>query len=227
MDPANILPLLGRLDDSVDNLDDALEPLVNNSADLATKVPLLDKAKLYLLMAYAIESTLFCSLRLNGDDVKEHPISKELARVRQSFEKIKKIEFPPQKPQQSLNKAAAISFIRADLADNKEVNTKLSEMIAKERAMAALKAKMGAKRKLDVATAEEKSSEDITSKDSDQSEDESGDEAEPQVEQQPKKKVKKAKKDKSERKEKKEKHDKKDKKDKRKRGKKSKKSSES
>ncbi|KAI0450366.1 Sas10/Utp3/C1D family-domain-containing protein [Xylaria acuta] len=210
MDPANILPVLERLDDAVDNLDDTLQPLVKNMADVASKLPLLDKAKLYVLMTYSIESILFSALRLNEVDAKEHPIFKELARVRQYFDKIKNIEFPPPKPQQSLNKEAAIRFIRSDLADNKEINTKLSEMIAKERAKAALKSsKLGEKRKLDATPLEEKSSE-TESKGSDNSGGESEDEVEPEAEPQPKK-PQKEKKDKSERKEKKERRNKKDK----------------
>ncbi|KAI0544519.1 hypothetical protein F4679DRAFT_564649 [Xylaria curta] len=212
MDPADILPVLERLDDAVDSLDDALQPLANNMNDVASKLPLLDKAKLYVLMTYSIESMLFSALRLNEVDAKEHPIFKELARVRQYFDKIKNIEFPPQKPEQSLNKEAAIRFIRSDLADNKEINTKLSEMIAKERAKAALKnSKLGEKRKLDAPTSERKSSEENESKDSDNSGEESEDEAELKVETQPKKKARKENKDKPERKDKAERRDKKDK----------------
>ncbi|KAI1828442.1 Sas10/Utp3/C1D family-domain-containing protein [Xylaria intraflava] len=146
MDPTNIQPSLERLDDAVDNLEDALQPLIANMADVASKLPLLDKAKLYVLMTYSIESMLFSALRLNAVDAKEHPVFKELARVRQYFEKIKNIEFEPpkaerEKPEQSLNKEAAMRFIRSDLADDKVINTKLSEMIAKERAKAALVAR--------------------------------------------------------------------------------------
>ncbi|KAI1437610.1 Sas10/Utp3/C1D family-domain-containing protein [Xylaria sp. CBS 124048] len=144
MDPVDIEPALERLDDAVDNLEEALQPLITNMADVASKLPLLDKAKLYVLMTYSIESMLFSALRLNAVDAKEHPVFKELARVRQYFEKIKNIEFGPQepeKPTQSLNKEAAMRFIRSDLADDKVVNTKLSEMIAKERAKAALVAR--------------------------------------------------------------------------------------
>ncbi|KAK5632285.1 hypothetical protein RRF57_007999 [Xylaria bambusicola] len=202
MDPADILPALERLDDAVDLLEDALQPLINNVTDVASKLPLLDKAKFYVLMTYSIESMLFSALRLNGVDAKEHPVFKELARVRQYFDKIKTIEFPPQKPEQSLNKEAAIRFIRSDLADNKEINTKLSEMIAKERAMAALKiSRTGEKRKLTEATPEEKPSEEANSEESEE-------ESEPEVEPQPKsKKSKKEKKDKSGRKEKKRKNE--------------------
>ncbi len=92
-------------------------------------------------------------------DAKNHPVFKELTRVRQYFEKIKNIEEPPPKrPEQSLNKEAAIRFIRSDLADNKEVNTKLTEMIAKERAKAALKtAQQASKRKADESGSSEDS----------------------------------------------------------------------
>ena len=77
--------------------------------------------------------------------------------MRQYFEKIKNIENPPQKPEQTLNKEAAIRFLRSDLSDNKEVNTKLTEMIAKERAKAALKSAQpqsaSSKRKADESAA--------------------------------------------------------------------------
>ena len=160
----DISPQIDRLDGELDQLEEVLQPLLGSVSDVASKLPLLDKAKLYVLVTYSIESMLFCkasrqsfefraptsehvsnllaspaSLRLNAVDAKKHPVFKELARVRQYFEKIKNIESPPQKPEQSLNKEAAIRFLRSDLADNKEVSTKLTEMIAKERAKAALK----------------------------------------------------------------------------------------
>ncbi|KAI1366701.1 Sas10/Utp3/C1D family-domain-containing protein [Xylaria arbuscula] len=219
MDPADILPALERLDDAVDLLEDALQPLINNVTDVASKLPLLDKAKFYVLMTYSIESMLFSSLRLNGVNAKEHPVFKELARVRQYFDKIKNIEFPPQKPEQSLNKEAAIRFIRADLADNKEINTKLSEMIAKERALAALKTRTGEKRKLTQTTPGENSSN--VAKDA-ESEEESEEELESEVEPEPtQKKPKKEKKDRPERKEKKSKRERGSKSKKEKKGKKS------
>jgi exosome complex protein LRP1 len=62
MDPANILPSLERLDDAVDTLEETLQPLIHNMTDVATKLPLLDKAKFYVLMTYSIESMLFCKI---------------------------------------------------------------------------------------------------------------------------------------------------------------------
>lgn len=161
MDVTDILPQLERLDGEIDNLEEALEPLLGSLPEVASKLPLLDKSKLYVLVAYALESMLFSSLRLNSVNAKEHAVFTELTRVRQYFEKIKNIENPPPKPDQSLNKEAAIRFIKADLADNKEVTTKLSEMIAKEKARAAVKAaQLGNKRKADTDEAGEEEEED-------------------------------------------------------------------
>lgn len=61
MDSAEILSLVEHLEDNIDQLQEQLEPLF--SAALATttkKLPLLDKAKLYVLIVYSIESLLFC-----------------------------------------------------------------------------------------------------------------------------------------------------------------------
>jgi hypothetical protein len=55
------------------------------------------------------------SLRLNSVDAKSHPVFTELTRVRQYFDKIQKIETPPEKRQNSLNTNAAIRFLKADL----------------------------------------------------------------------------------------------------------------
>ena len=61
MDSSGTLSLLEQLDDEIDDLEDSLTPLLHgNVSELASKVPLLDKAKLYVLVTYAIESMLFC-----------------------------------------------------------------------------------------------------------------------------------------------------------------------
>ncbi|KAK7914616.1 hypothetical protein PG985_012319 [Apiospora marii] len=236
MDVTNILPQLERLDGDIDNLEEALQPILKGVSDLSSKLPLLEKAKLYVLATYALESMLFSSLRLNAVDAKNHPVFKELTRVRQYFDKIKNIETPPEKPEATLNKGAAISFIRSGLAENKDkdVNAKLSEMIARERAKAAIKAaaqqkaqaqQAGTKRKVSDQESEASASDSEEEGEEDDDSEEAGEAAavvaapEP-----PKKKSKKEKKEKregkAERKEKKEKSEKKDKKKKSKKDKK-------
>jgi len=60
MDSSGILELIDQLDDDVDDLEESLAPLLKTAlSDTASKLPLLDKAKLYILVTYAIESILF------------------------------------------------------------------------------------------------------------------------------------------------------------------------
>ena len=60
MDVTDIAPQLRQLDTDLSQLEDALKPLLANLAGMSAKLPLLDRAKLHVLVAYAIESLLFC-----------------------------------------------------------------------------------------------------------------------------------------------------------------------
>lgn len=61
METLDLSPLLEQLDDNIDDLEEALSPLLQGPlSHTAGKLPLLDKAQLYVLVTYAIESTLFC-----------------------------------------------------------------------------------------------------------------------------------------------------------------------
>ena len=55
--------LIEQLDDNMDDLEEALAPLLKTTlADSASKLPLLDRVKLYVLSTYAIESLIFCKM---------------------------------------------------------------------------------------------------------------------------------------------------------------------
>ena len=64
MEAANLVSLIDTLDDNIDDLKEALAPFLK--ADSASKLPLLEKAQLHVLVTYAIESLLFCK-RLRFD----------------------------------------------------------------------------------------------------------------------------------------------------------------
>lgn len=67
MDTPSLLPQVEALADNIDDLEDALGPLLQSAlSSHASKLPLLDKAKLYTLVTYAIESILFCMLWLHS-----------------------------------------------------------------------------------------------------------------------------------------------------------------
>ncbi|KAI9645326.1 hypothetical protein NHQ30_006062 [Ciborinia camelliae] len=174
MDPTKILSLLEQLDDDVDDVEDAVAPFIQKSIpEFASKLPLLDKAKLYTLVTYAIESILFSYLRLNGVNAREHPVFTELTRMKQYFEKIKLTENPPVAAERNLklDKGAAGRFIKAGLSGNDKYDLQRAEQMAKERAKSHIRfEELSKKRKVDEETAEPNKAQ---SKTSDESEDSS------------------------------------------------------
>ncbi|KAF2184817.1 hypothetical protein K469DRAFT_666166 [Zopfia rhizophila CBS 207.26] len=137
MDPINLHPQIEDLEANIDELEEALEPLLENPLlDIASKLPLLDKAKLYVLTTYAIESALFSTLQLSGINAKEHAVFQELARLKGYFGKVKTAELGPQEPKTKLNKGAAARFIKHGLAGNDRYDSERAERIAKEKAKA-------------------------------------------------------------------------------------------
>jgi hypothetical protein len=61
METTELLSLLEDLEDNIDDLEESLEPLLAAALSVTTKkLPLLDRAKLYTVLVYSIESLLFC-----------------------------------------------------------------------------------------------------------------------------------------------------------------------
>lgn len=142
MDIEDLQSLVEDLSENIDDLETALSPLLKTALSASTsKLPLLDKAKLYVLATYAIESLLFSALRLNGVDAKTHPVFQELSRVKEYFAKIKIAETGPMKRTAALDKDAAGRFIKAGLAGNDRFDRERADRQAREKA--------GVKRKLE------------------------------------------------------------------------------
>jgi exosome complex protein LRP1 len=65
MNSAELLSLIDDLEGDIDDVEEQLDPLLTESLSTTTKkLPLLDKAKLYVTVVYAIESLLFSMLSL-------------------------------------------------------------------------------------------------------------------------------------------------------------------
>ncbi|PSK34914.1 Exosome complex protein [Elsinoe australis] len=139
-DSSRVETLLGTLSHQIDGVEAALQPLLSKPLSATTsKVPLLDKAKIYVHTAYAVESLVFSYLNLNGVETKSHPVFNELKRTRGYFEKVKSAE--SEGPQSKLDKGAANRFIKHALSGNEEYVRKRAEAQQAQQA--------GAKRKLD------------------------------------------------------------------------------
>ncbi|EMR10705.1 hypothetical protein PNEG_00856 [Pneumocystis murina B123] len=90
----------------------------NNLSELSSKLSMLDKAKLYITLCYAINSLIFMILKLNQVDLKNHAVMKELKRVEEYVLKIKEIEMLFSKRTMALNKQVASRIIAHDLSGN-------------------------------------------------------------------------------------------------------------
>ncbi|EXJ63699.1 hypothetical protein A1O7_00034 [Cladophialophora yegresii CBS 114405] len=139
MDTKATIELVDELQENIEDLEDNLGSLLGGSlVATSRKLPLLDRAKLHVLLVYSIESLLFSYLRLHGVPVKEHPVFKELTRVKQYFEKIKTAEAGPESapPAVTLNKEAAARVIRHGLAGNEKYDLERAEREAREKVLA-------------------------------------------------------------------------------------------
>ncbi|KAJ5520532.1 Sas10/Utp3/C1D [Penicillium fimorum] len=155
MDPTDLLPLLEQLDDNVDDLEEVLQPILASTLlKSSNKLPVMDKAKLHVLITYTLESLIFSYLRLHGVDAKQHPVFRELTRVKQYFDKIKALETEPEERPMTLDKAAAGRFIKHGLAGNDKYDLERAEKQAKERARAQLKATMLARKSIEASKAQ-------------------------------------------------------------------------
>lgn len=62
MNTADLIPQLEQLDGNVDDLEEVLEPLLGQSLPKTSKnLPVMDKAKLHVLITYTLESLIFCT----------------------------------------------------------------------------------------------------------------------------------------------------------------------
>ncbi|PMD46358.1 hypothetical protein L207DRAFT_507275 [Hyaloscypha variabilis F] len=181
MDSTKVLSLLETLDDEIDDLEEALSPLLKAAlSETSSKLPLLDKAKLYVLVTYAIESMLFSYLRLNGVKAREHPVFIELTRVKQYFDKIKTAETPVAERNVTVDKAAAARFIKAGLSGNDKYDLERAEQQAKERAKAHIRFEQSSNETAPKRKAREVNDKGESSESSDSDSESSSSEAEPE-----------------------------------------------
>lgn len=148
MDPQTDLPdLVEDLEVNIDELTTTLTPLLDTPLHTcASSLPLLDKAKLYVLAAYSIESLLFSTLQASGANAKEHALFPELARLKKYFAKVKDIEERAPggawENRARVDTAAAARFIKHGLAGNDKYDAERKERMAREKQRAQEKAKL-------------------------------------------------------------------------------------
>lgn len=130
METTNIIPLIEDLSASIYTLEETLQPLLSSPlSSITSRLPLLDRAKLHVLLTYGIESIIFAYLKLSNVDANAHPVYTELNRVKQYFEKIKEAETAGPSGKR-LDKGAAARFIKAGLAGNERFDAQRKAQVA-------------------------------------------------------------------------------------------------
>lgn len=65
MEAKELFPVLEQLDDDIDDVEEMIQPLLNRSlAETSKNLPVLDKAKFYVMVTYALENVIFCMSNL-------------------------------------------------------------------------------------------------------------------------------------------------------------------
>ncbi|KTW31332.1 uncharacterized protein T551_01404 [Pneumocystis jirovecii RU7] len=105
----------------------------NSLSEMVTKLSILEKAKFYVGLSYAINSlNVLVNLKLNRVDTKEHAVMKELERVQLYVNKIKEAETVLSKRTVVLDKHVVDRIITHDLSENVRIDKKNKEIKGKD-----------------------------------------------------------------------------------------------
>ncbi|KAJ3151359.1 hypothetical protein HDU89_002198 [Geranomyces variabilis] len=115
------------LEDAVGRVKALLQPVLERPLDeQLAKLDVYDRAKLEVLLAFALNSLLFVYLRTEGANTKDHPVKQGLERVKQYFAKVQEAG-TSHKPTLRLNQAAAKRFVTHGLTANEEVSREVKK----------------------------------------------------------------------------------------------------
>ncbi|KAI8817617.1 uncharacterized protein EV422DRAFT_604385 [Fimicolochytrium jonesii] len=118
---------MANFEKAVTNLTSLLDPVLDAPLDqLLATLDAFDRAKLEVLLAFALNTITFVYLRTQGHSTKEHPVKIELDRVKEYFKKLKDAA-GLNKPTMRIDKGAAKRFINNSLIANSEVNEEVKK----------------------------------------------------------------------------------------------------
>ncbi|GES77412.1 nuclear nucleic acid-binding protein C1D [Rhizophagus clarus] len=111
---------LSELEGGFNDVDSLLEPLLSLPlSELASSLGPIDRARLYLLYGYTLNSLISLFLELKGQDSKIKILEEQYRRIQDCSEKITNTVNPPQ-PSLSLNRDAASRFVKHALSNVKD-----------------------------------------------------------------------------------------------------------
>ncbi|KAI8916655.1 hypothetical protein DFJ77DRAFT_510088 [Powellomyces hirtus] len=123
-----------NLDRSIARLNGLLQPILERPLDQQLgKLEVFDRAKLDVLLAFALNSLVFVYLKTQGASTKEHPVKRELDRVKEYFKKLKEAG-GMNKNTMRLDRDAAKRFVTNSLITNEEVSREVKKRKAEAEA---------------------------------------------------------------------------------------------
>ncbi|KAK9451719.1 uncharacterized protein V1518DRAFT_29867 [Limtongia smithiae] len=115
----NIAALISEFDTSMDLLESCLAPVkFNNIISFTENMTPIDKAKTYVALLYALNSSIFSALKLDDLFTDTHPVMTDIKRVQTYMAKVKHAEELVAGRQLQLDRSAAGRFIKHALSGN-------------------------------------------------------------------------------------------------------------
>ena len=114
----NVKLFVQSLDNSIDQLSEKLEPILKKSLEetIAASASQMERIKIYNNYSYVLISVLFSYLKTLGINTDQHPITKELTRIKLYMKRYKELETKLAKKETSKEDAeAARTFIQNTL----------------------------------------------------------------------------------------------------------------
>jgi len=125
--PEEIQQKLENFDEALGEMEDVLNiQFAIPHAKLSENLTPIDRAKLDLANAYALNSIFFQYLTTRGVSIKEHPLKFELDRIKECMNRVKDVEAKQKAPK--LNKDAAKRFVRSALWQQAQQKTHKTEV---------------------------------------------------------------------------------------------------
>ncbi|KAK9325805.1 hypothetical protein V1517DRAFT_313551 [Lipomyces orientalis] len=127
-----LLPLIENLEKEMSELETSIKPLTEKGvADYLNDMAPIDKAKAYILSLYALNSTIFSTLKIGELDLSHHPVMNDIRRVQTYMAKIKNAEELAGGRQLQLDRQAAGRFIKHALSGNEDPAENRARKVAK------------------------------------------------------------------------------------------------
>ena len=96
-----------HISQALKNIDSAVEDVVSADVNIETDLKKLEQARHHLSLCYSLCGMFWIQLQLNGQDTKEHPVNKEMTRLKVHMDRLKEIEQAAEKRSVVIDKDAS------------------------------------------------------------------------------------------------------------------------